>query len=589
MWWPGRARPPNGSGARSWSPRQSDDSHGDDELQVLVHSPSRTLGGEEDESVWAKHSLEHDGRHVDDDTDSEDDKLQSKRHSHYTRMRSTLTGRGPGAFDGGLSPGSKGAQHPLHGRTARSRAGRQAHWGMMRTLVVTAVLVGLCLAGFVAYWVAWFVSLRHDAISHSVFSKPLEPRGHTVEHLAQPFTTTTSAAGNEHGPLSIDAVQSLLDDRWRQMHLEPSDLDCSTSQHDQLKYDTDLGHKDEPVLFAINLFNSQHVVPSISRALLDATRVLGPHNVHVSVFENGSTDNTTTALAHFAAALTAVDVRHTILSDPRATDWSKVDRIAQLALYRNYVLRPVNESSSAREKRPFDHVVFVNDVYMCGRDALELLWQRKHQQADAACAMDWRATKSPLNWFGKSKGVKFYDNWVSRDLNGNMLRPRLDVFAEMRDGISELFDQPGAERYRERFLHGLPVPVYSCWNGILALPASPFQGSQERPATLFRSAFNKPGQCAASECKILARDFWAQGLRRWLIVPSVYVTYDRQTYDFPDLVDLKRKSASTPPSHLSTDVAWNDWSAPESVVCWSYVKGTTLDFPWMAVRNAPWR
>ncbi|KAK4054223.1 hypothetical protein OIV83_001249 [Microbotryomycetes sp. JL201] len=552
-----------------------------DELQVLVHgAPNVRERTHTHSPAWVDAqdaSSDHD--------DSDDEPDACKRHSYYTRMRSALAGA-PGHGKGAGSGPSKGAQHRGNHEPSRHRQRpRQAHWGMMKTLVTAAVFVGLCLAGFVAYWVAWFVTLRHDAVSHSVFSKPLEPRGHAVDHLASPFASPAGHAGD--GPLSIDSVQSVLDDRWRQMQLEPSDLHCSISSDDQAKYERDLALKQEPVLFAINLYNSQHVIPSISRALLQAANVLGRDNVHVSVFENGSTDNTTTALAHFAAALTAADVRHTVLSDPRATDWNKVDRIAQLALYRNYVLQPVNSSDSTH--RPFEHVVFVNDVYMCGRDVLELLWQRKHQQADAACAMDWRASKSPMTWLGRPKGVKFYDNWVSRDLNGNMLRPRMDIFAELRDGVRELFDRPGAEAYRERFLHGLPVPVYSCWNGMLALPAAPFRATPNRPATLFRSAFNKPGQCAASECKILARDFWAQGLRRWFIVPSVHVTYDRETYDHSSLVDLKHKSAATPPTHLSSDIVWDDWSPPESVVCWAYVKGLSLDFPWLAARNPPWR
>lgn len=35
----------------------------------------------------------------------------------------------------------------------------------------------------------------------------------------------------------------------------------------------------------------------------------------------------------------------------------------------------------------------------------------------------------------------------------------------------------------------------------------------------FRSTLNKVGECAASECKTLAKDFWSRGFDRWLVRP----------------------------------------------------------------------
>ena len=141
-----------------------------------------------------------------------------------------------------------------------------------------------------------------------------------------------------------------------------------------------------------------------------------------------------------------------------------------------------------------------------------------------------------------------------------MLRARLDVFAEVRDGIKELFDQPGAEPFRERFINGLPTPVCehkgicSCHAGSSAdikimqtragtvcwhfprhrfrpvatnLPSSFEARSTIRdsavspraaPEKLLEHSANADAfSAAASECKILARDFWARGLNRWLV------------------------------------------------------------------------
>lgn len=48
---------------------------------------------------------------------------------------------------------------------------------------------------------------------------------------------------------------------------------------------------------------------------------------------------------------------------------------------------------------------------------------------------------------------------------------------------------------------------------MIALDAKPFV--QHKVA--FRSAFGSEKECAASECKLLARDFWQAGFRRWLV------------------------------------------------------------------------
>jgi hypothetical protein len=189
-------------------------------------------------------------------------------------------------------------------------------------------------------------------------------------------------------------------------------------------------------------------------------------------------------------------VGHTIVSDSRRTDWATVDRIAQLALYRNVALLPLtappsspasspipstlpNSSMSALDLSKTSDILFLNDIYVCPSDALELLFQRKVQKADAACGMDWRENKK--GWFS-GKSVKFYDNWVrlppslllpfeaqaadamlcwqvSRSITGRLLRHKLDVFSERRDGVKELFDQKGDEFSKERFRRGLAVPV----------------------------------------------------------------------------------------------------------------------------------
>lgn len=167
-------------------------------------------------------------------------------------------------------------------------------------------------------------------------------------------------------------------------------------------------------LIGLNLYNAKLVLPSIGRSLLPLAQFLGPKNVLVSIFENGSDDGTTEGLAHLAAVMTAAGIPHRVVSDDRKTMWENVDRISQLALYRNVVLDPLFPSSSngtnaETEEKPFENVIFVNDVFFCPTDALELLHVRAAQQAHATCGLDWRWRHNSMpSVFGTGPKVRVF-------------------------------------------------------------------------------------------------------------------------------------------------------------------------------------
>ena len=340
-----------------------------------------------------------------------------------------------------------------------------------------------------------------------------------------------------------------LDTRLHALSIPPSTLPCAWTPADEEKY-AYLAGKGR-YLFALNLWNNQVVFPTLSRTLLHLSYFLGLDNVHVSIFENGSSDNTTLAMAELAAGLTSAGIAHTILSDKRRTDWKKVDRIAQLAVYRNLVIAPLNGTREG--EKAFGEIVFINDVFVCPRDALELLHQREVQSAHAACALDWRATQSWLEWIGFSS-VKFYDNCASLSSRwrGGKLTTCFDRgaqrfhLAKERDAAEILFGERRlAERSRGtccardsislqkratasrscltslapssletaselvspyQFVRLLLLISWtvadeaawtdSCWNGMLALPAAPFRGD-DGPAVEFRSALNHAKECGA--------------------------------------------------------------------------------------------
>jgi len=350
-------------------------------------SPNR----ESSESNFARGSLELEWE---DEDNSPLLPISHKRECSTSSSSSSTTTSGSG---------SEGSVKGYNGRRRFRREHRLSQLFKLATcffLSLTA-LMGLGVCG----WAFSIMYARHNAYAQSVFSPPLEPLPKPVEHLVPSFSPT---------PL-LSNVQHELDQRLFSLTLPPSTLPCdqlsSPSFDGNSSFSTrysSLPHSG-PYLLALNLYNSQEVLPTLSKTLLTVSDFLGRQNVHVSIFENGSTDNTTLALAHLAAALSTLGIRHTIVSDPRPTPWAMVDRIDQLAVYRNVALKPVTEGLHGRD---FEDVLFVNDVFAGPVDFLELLWQRREQEADAACALDWRGTKGFLSRWGAGS-VKMYDSWVS--------------------------------------------------------------------------------------------------------------------------------------------------------------------------------
>ena len=58
------------------------------------------------------------------------------------------------------------------------------------------------------------------------------------------------------------------------------------------------------------------------------------------------------------------------------------------------------------------------------------------------------------------------------------------------------------------------------------MDARPFRGvaveeeeeaKEKEESVVFRGADRTGGECAASECKLIAKDFWARGFDRWVV------------------------------------------------------------------------
>ena len=139
--------------------------------------------------------------------------------------------------------------------------------------------------------------------------------------------------------------------------------------------------------FAINLYNSFEVIPDLFASMFRVGAILGYENVFVSVYENGSNDQTKAMLKIFSALTHSIGLRVIIRTSHRRRG-QFVHRIEYLAEVRNAALRPLYELRDA-EGEFFDTIVFMNDVLPCVDDLLELIWQSRRQNAAITCAADY--------------------------------------------------------------------------------------------------------------------------------------------------------------------------------------------------------
>ncbi|POW14006.1 hypothetical protein PSTT_03363 [Puccinia striiformis] len=144
------------------------------------------------------------------------------------------------------------------------------------------------------------------------------------------------------------------------------------------------GHK---YFFAINLYNSFDVIPDLFSTMFKVSAILGFQNVFVSVYENGSSDQTKALLRLFDGLSRSVGIRVVIRTSLR-TRGAFHHRIEYLAEVRNAALAPLQELRDS-EGELFDTVIFMNDVLPCQDDLLELIWQSRRQNAGITCGADY--------------------------------------------------------------------------------------------------------------------------------------------------------------------------------------------------------
>jgi hypothetical protein len=258
-----------------------------------------------------------------------------------------------------------------------------------------------------------------------------------------------------------------------------------------------------------------------SRALVTLTKDLGPENVFVSILGGGSRDDTEDGLRELDRDLEELGVRRKIVMDdetheflmaqpPADEGWVKLKngtmqlrRIPFLAKIRNRTLQPLQDLWDAGER--YDYVLFLGDVVFDSEDIITLLDTNDGDYA-AACSLDF--ADPPL----------YYDSFVLRDDKSD---PHLhQTWPYFRSRAS-----------RHALKQNKPVPVTTCWNGIVSMPAEPFV-TPENPLR-FRALHDAlaPSHFEASECCLIHSDSSLFAKKPVFLNPAVRVGYTKTAHD----------------------------------------------------------
>ncbi|KAG8746448.1 hypothetical protein FRC10_004887 [Ceratobasidium sp. 414] len=317
------------------------------------------------------------------------------------------------------------------------------------------------------------------------------------------------------------------------------------------------------VFVAINLLQNEDLMPTLVRQLLALLEELGPERVFVSIYENASMDLTVMHLRLLCKVLDAVGTPYRVIArglvEPQQKEHGH--RISRLAYLRNTVLEPLfftQNSTSATQSDPFETVVFLNDVFFCHGDVLELLLQKKRNHASQACGLD----------FGPRGLV--YDRWVLRTMRGTTFyrqKELVDFFGPPDDielkPRPKILPEEDDERDRAALETGDSFQVFSCWNGVTAFTASVFAP----PTSLrFRTARNDPdnkdgASDKASECYLSSVDLWKAGLGRVMVVPRARVAYTLDMYNTDRGSSTYNTAVGSPPL-----IEWLPTPPPEVIV-----------------------
>ncbi|KAG9199071.1 hypothetical protein G6514_009085 [Epicoccum nigrum] len=304
----------------------------------------------------------------------------------------------------------------------------------------------------------------------------------------------------------------------------------------------------EKVFIAASLYEGDGQLTSggWGKSVLQLIDLLGPDNVHLSIYEDNPSEAAMQSLASFRHNVTC---NSTIIGEkldpstlPRVTlptGETRLKRIAFLAEVRNRALAPIDHQGVK-----FDKILYLNDVNFHPIDAVQLLFATNIDSTGrtnygAACALDF------INAF------KYYDRFATRDYDGHVTGiPFFPYFTSAGSAISrkDILSQTDAVRVR------------SCWGGMVAYEAHWFQDQtqfQEKPDnTTTAVQVTSPKQRAplrfryeeelfweASECCLINADLQYRRTGRGMpaetgiyMNPYIRVAYDEKTLSWLNFI-----------------------------------------------------
>jgi Cryptococcal mannosyltransferase 1 len=309
---------------------------------------------------------------------------------------------------------------------------------------------------------------------------------------------------------------------------------------------------------ASNLHNSELIIPNMNTELKKLHRLLKSlgSNVYVSIYENGSTDKTKDLLLEMKSMMDDERIMYSLRAEsiswksfcskvfdntsssgselflyescmeadcrtqkdlleqrppPGDLNHCRVDlRIPIMAYLRELPIIPLREMIASGIHKGYQKpmiIVYVNDVFFTSNDILRLLSTNfGPSHYEFVCGLDFHR-------------IKFYDRWVTRDLNGDFFSSWFPYVTE-EAGLSSL-------------VLNKPIRVYSCWNGIVATHASFFTEKHIK----FRSWELNEGrsvatsansgvfdvQCPVSECALISKDIWTYRHTKLSLPTRVYI------------------------------------------------------------------
>ncbi|KAJ7739257.1 cryptococcal mannosyltransferase 1-domain-containing protein [Mycena maculata] len=219
----------------------------------------------------------------------------------------------------------------------------------------------------------------------------------------------------------------------------------------------------EQIFVAAMFYNNGGVLPYWIKEVSKLIYYLGPDKVFVSIVESNSWDNSADLLEEFDRKLEGMGVSRRILTRDTSIErpvsmGSAPPRIKFLAAVRNLVMQPLVEHGG------YTRVIFSNDVFIEAESIVELLYT-KGGDYDMACGLD-------LAYWG------LYDQWVIRDRLGRLASTLWPYFLEDTGFRAVMADEP--------------APVFTCWNGIIAVRADPFLPPNLRTGQLSTSPLSRP-------------------------------------------------------------------------------------------------